>query len=178
MKLEIHEKAWEVDFIKVDEGFLYAQQYCYAENVNKAKSILLKQIEDFDVRLIGELRNVTYTNIPIKRCQSLDKFIFDGKPMTKRQIEDLKREKKRNAELDRILKDKEVSHCYIKKRGQYYRPNSCGYTDFQHRAGVYEKQYAVSSAVKCHDLVVVPINTFEHNQIIKDEIADLKTRLI
>jgi hypothetical protein len=56
--------------------------------------------------------------------------------------------RERNQSFDDMLNDTTITHCYIRK-GSYHRPGSSGYTDFRHRAGVFTKQEAISSAKSC-----------------------------
>lgn len=50
MKLQLTQKAWQINFDKIDEGFLYSERVCYAENRNKAKSELLSKCKkDYEV---------------------------------------------------------------------------------------------------------------------------------
>lgn len=88
-----------------------------------------------------------------------------------------KYERQRNSKLNKIEKDKKITHCYIRK-GAYYRPNSSGYTDFLHMAGVFTKEEALKSARHCIDISLVPIDITEHNAMILEKIMDLSTRLI
>lgn len=83
----------------------------------------------------------------------------------------------KKSELNKIAKNKKVTHCYIKK-GSYYRPNSCGYTDFQSLAGVFTKEEAISEANHCNDVWIIPINNESHNKMIVQAIKELSTRLI
>lgn len=94
------------------------------------------------------------------------------------QIELILIERERIKELDNILNNDSIKYCYIKKRGEYYRPNSCGYTTYKFFAGVYTKEEAVSDAKSCNDLTIIPINVEEHNKYINTIISDLNTRLI
>lgn len=86
--------------------------------------------------------------------------------------------RKRISDLDEILNNEYIKYCYIIKRDSYYVPHSCGYTDFKYKAGVYSKEDAVSSAKSCRDLRIERIDIDEHNQMIKDRIQDLNTRLL
>jgi hypothetical protein len=90
---------------------------------------------------------------------------------------ELKKQQKRIAVLDGILNNETITHCYIRK-GSYYRPDSCGYTDYRHRAGVYTKEYAVSHAKRCEEITVVPIDIEEHNAFLTAEIQDIQSRLL
>lgn len=76
-----------------------------------------------------------------------------------------------------IAKSKKITHCYIRK-GPYYRPGSCGYTDYTVKAGVYTKEEAISHAERCRELTLVPINNAEHNELIMEEVKDLLSRFI
>ena len=177
MKYKLAQKAWKIDFSRVEEGYLYSDIITYAENRNKAKSKLLENCKWENIYLRGEDEEVTYLTIPILRCKEADKFEFEGNEFPLYEIERLIRKKERGQELQNILDDTSISHCYIRK-GCYYRPNSCGYTDLTYKAGVYLKEDAVSQAKSCEDLRIIPINIEEHNQMLNEHIEDLKSRLL
>lgn len=84
----------------------------------------------------------------------------------------------KRSELNKILKNKKITHCYIRKNGSYYRPNCCGYTDFRHKAGVYEKEDAVNQSLSCSELIVIPINVSEHNEMLLQAIKDISENII
>lgn len=179
MKYKLSKKAFEIDFSKIEEGYLYDSSsfITYAENRNKAKSELLRMAYCENICLTGEDEELTYLTIPVIRCKEADKYFFEDKEMTLLSIDRELRERKRISDLDEILNNKHIKYCYIVKNG-YYRPNNCGYTDFKHRAGVYSKEEAVSSAKSCSDIRIMRIDINEHNQMINDEINELKTRLL
>lgn len=82
-------------------------------------------------------------------------------------------------EINKIEKNKKVTHCYIRKGGQgYYRPGSCGYTDFTTRAGVYTKAEAIEHARSCRDLTIPTIDIDYHNKCLLEEIQSMASRLI
>jgi hypothetical protein len=83
----------------------------------------------------------------------------------------------KQAQINKIANNKKITHCYIYKRG-YYRPDHCGYTDRQTRAGVYSKQEAIDEAQHCDEVTIIPIDIAEHNKNIVEEIKELSTRLI
>lgn len=83
----------------------------------------------------------------------------------------------KKTDINRIVKNKQITHCYIYKGG-YYRPNSCGYTDIVTRAGVYSKEDAIKHHEHCDIVKLIPINNSEHNNLILNEIKDLLTRII
>lgn len=173
----IVKKAWELNFDKIKDGFLGSTIIVYADNVNKAKQLILTEITYDEWVLKHTEEVINYMNIPIVRCKGADRVIFEGTPTRRNDIEEIKQERKRIAELDAILNNPAITHCYIDKGG-YYRPNWCGYTDQLHRAGIYTKQEAVEHAKKVREIRLKPIDNTEHNNMINKEIAELKTRLI
>lgn len=80
-------------------------------------------------------------------------------------------------EINKLRKNKKVQYCYITK-GNYYRPNSAGYTDFSYKAGVYPKDVAIRHAEKCRALWITPINPEAHNSRIMEQVRDLLSRII
>lgn len=179
IKYPLVKKAYKIDFSKIEEGYLYdyGEFVVSAETLNKARYKLLEKAYCENICLRGSDDEVTYMTIPVIRAKEYDTYEFEGEALTKSGIEEVLKSRKRFAELDSILNDESITHCYIKK-GSYYRPHSCGYTDFIHRAGVFTKKEAVNSGKSCRDLTIIPIDIEKHNKIIQDEIDDLKTRLI
>lgn len=179
IKYVLVEKAYQINFGRIEEGYLYDDSsfVVYAETLNKARYKLLEKAYCENVCLRGSDDEVTYITIPVVRAKEYDTFLFEGEGLTKSRIKEKLNERKRLTELDKILTDDSISHCYIRK-GNYYRPHSCGYTDFIHRAGIFTKQEAINSAKSCRDLTIIPIDIDKHNKMIQDEIDDLKTRLI
>jgi len=45
MKYKIVKKAYEIDFSRIEEGYLWASEISYAENRNKAKADLLPTVK-------------------------------------------------------------------------------------------------------------------------------------
>jgi hypothetical protein len=176
MKYTLTQKAWQINRDKLEESFLYSEMAVYATSRNKAKSALFSEYK-YEIKLRWKDEDVSYLNIPVIRFPEADKYLFEEKDKTMREINEILHERERLSGLDLILMNDCVTHCYIQK-GNYYRPNSSGYTDFRHRAGIYTKQEAVSSAKSCRDLTIIPIDATEHNKMINNEIEDLKTRII
>jgi len=174
-KLVLKQKAFEIDFGRIKEGFLWGQHISYAATKGKAKMELLTEVEGALCEFTGD--EITYLNIPVIRCKEADKYEFEGENVTLHRIEEIHRERKRLYKLDSILNDPKIVYAYIQK-GSYYRPGSCGYTDFRHRAGVYTKEEAVSSAKSCRDIWVRVIDIDEHNEMINKEIKELESRLL
>ena len=173
-KYKIIKKGYQIDFSKVDEGYMYCPETCVADNRNEARYIL------FNRRIIFNLISndeVTYANIPVIRCEEVDLVEFEGKNITRNKIDDLLKDRKRSKMLDDLMNDESKQFFYIRKGG-YYRPHSCGYTDMRHRAGVFDKNSAIKSARMCEELNLIAINIEEHNKMIQDEIDDLETRLL
>jgi hypothetical protein len=171
-------KAWGVNWDKIEEGEYYngCLPIVYAENRNKAKALLIDAgLRDYKLYSTGE--DVTYLNAPIKRLKRQDLVEFEGGFLSKDEIDDIKLKRKRLGKLETILRDKDITHCYIYKGG-YYKPDMCGYTDIQARAGVYIKQEAVDHAKHCREVTVIPIETKKHNKMILEEIEDLKKKII
>lgn len=179
MKYKLAKKAYEIDFSKIEEGFLYDSSsfITYAETRNKAKSQLLKQSYCESICLEGEDEEVTYLTIPVIRFKEADKYFFEDKEMSLYDIEQELSERKRLADLQEILDNENIKYCYIRKGG-YYKQNSCGYTDFKHRAGVYTKEEAVSHAKSCRDIWLERIDIEEHNKMMNEEINDLISRVL
>lgn len=171
-------KAYKINFDKIEDGFLASGHWCYAENRNEAKKKLLNEIiyDEWKLKYCDE--PINYLTIPVLRCKELDLVEFEGKEIKRCRIEDIIRERERHVELDKILNNPDVKFCYIVKAGVYYKPNNCGYTQDQQKAGVYEKEDAVKSAKSCDELWVRPINIEEHNRIINGEIEILRNNLI
>ena len=128
--------------------------------------------------LNGTNEEVTYLTLPVYRDKDGDKYDFNGKSLTMNEIENLIRKQERIDSFNTIIKNNNITHCYIRKRGSYCRPNCCGYTEFQSVAGIYEKEYAIKLAKSCNELDAIPIDNKTHNKMIIERIEDLKTRII
>ncbi len=155
-------KAYQIDLDRLDEGYLSDTIMCYANNVNEAKMKLLQEIKYDNWRLKYTDAELTYLNIPVIRRKSDDKILFEGNAVTKTEMNRILYKRERYLLLENISNDTSINYCYIKK-GSYYRPNSCGYTDYKYRAGVYTKEEAVQSAKSCEELTIIPIDILEHN---------------
>lgn len=177
MKYKLTQKAYGVDWSKISMGDYYQGNIrpVYTETRAKAKYLLLSELDGYELLLSDD--EIKYTNAPVIRYKDYDLYMFEGKELTLNQIENEIYKQKRLVELQQILDDATISHCYIYKGG-YYRPNSCGYTDRRDRAGVFTKEEAVSSAKSCLDISVIPIVKNEHNIMIQEQIDELKERLL
>ena len=170
-------KAYEIDFSKIEEGYLYSEKICYAKNRNEAKSILLKENKYEGICIKGTDEEVDYMSIPVIRCKNADKIIFEGKEVVRSSIDELISERERLAKLDEISNNPNIKYCYIIK-GSYYRPNSCGYTSLRFEAGVYPKDEAVSRAKLVRGIRLEWVDIEEHNKMINQKIAELQGRLL
>jgi hypothetical protein len=170
-------KGYEIDLEKLDEGYLSDTIGCCAEDRNKAKKELLKQIryDNWVLKSTGE--ELTYLNIPVKRRKSSDMVIFEGKEVIRCSIDGLITERERLSKLDEISNNPNIKYCYIIK-GSYYRPNSCGYTSLRYEAGVYPKEEAVRHAKSVREIRLEWVDIEEHNKMINEKIRDLKERLL
>lgn len=171
-------KGYQINLDKISEGYLYSPVFCVAESVNKAKSELLKKVYYDDMKLIHSGKNVTYTTIPVIRYPEADLKDFEGKLLVQHEINVILEKRKREQYFQSIIDDVNITHCYIRKHGSYYRPHASGYTQFRSFAGIYEKNDAIKHGRSCGELIIIPINTEEHNKMIMDEINDFKNRLI
>jgi len=174
---KLSKKAWGINWNRIMEGDYYRGNIdpVYAETLGKAKSQLLKEASDYSLKY-GE--EITFLNIPVIRCKRGDKFIFEEKELRINEIEDILRKREKEKEFDIILNNTEITHCFIMKGGAYYCNNYCGYTEFYFNAGVYTKKQAVSEAIRCDEINIIPIDIIEHNKKINQKIEDLKLKLL
>lgn len=172
-------KAYRINLDKIEEGYLYCEESCFAENQSKAKSILIKRSAciGMSLKYFIEPEEVNFKNLPVVRYNIADKFLFESDEKTMEEIEFILNERDRQKGLDDILKDSKIKYCYIKK-GIYYRPSYAGYTEHKKFAGVYPKKDAISHARGVCEITIVPIDIIEHNAMINSEIDNLKTRLL
>jgi hypothetical protein len=179
--LELVEKCYSLNIDKFEEAYLYDRDLylVYAQNSNEAKYKIYNKIkhDNFQFKYESE-KEITYLNIPIFRENIHDKYKFEDRDISLKQIHKELKQRERISKLDDILNNKEIIFCYIKKGGYYYRPNSCGYSEYKTNAGIYTKEDAVSKAKSCNYLFIVPIDIIEHNKVIKDEIEELKSKIL
>jgi hypothetical protein len=176
MKLEIKEKAYQVDFSQIEEGYLYGEAICHAESLGKAKTKLLPEVEGCRTNLFYD--DVTFLNIPVIRAKQYDRIIYNEEIITRHELEYKIRVKESDIELNKILKDKTITHCYKKKRGMYYSWENCGYVSYKQNAGVYNKEEAVNYCKGQLDVTCIPIITKEHNDFLFKQIERIKKGVI
>lgn len=171
-------KAYTVNLNRIENGWEYSEVVCYAKDKNEARAILLKKIRFDEYRLKYTKREVDYLNIPVIRVKDRDLVFYEGVYITKSQLDHINLIKKRKDEYKLILDDQSITHCFIIKRGCYYRPNYCGYTERFYEAGVYEKQNAIKHAGDSLDITIKPIDNERHNRDIQRVIDMLNTKFI
>ncbi len=177
-KLQLVEKAWELNLDKIREGYLYDERIVYGDTINLAKSTFIKKFGWEAIELNSTDESVTYCTIPLRRCKIADKYLFEEKTLTKREIDEILKRRAEHAVLDAFFKDPAIKWCYIMKRGLYYMPESCGYTGIQDFAGVYTIQEGVSNAKACRELVIVPIDILKHNERLQKRIEEIQNNLL
>ena len=179
--MELKEKAWSLNAAAcsepwhVDDGFVV-----YASTRNKARSIMVKQCLSEGFTDVGG-NDFTYKNVPISRCNRFDKYLYRGEVLTLVRIQERQATEKHYAEADKLVVDNPNGFAYIKKGGYYYGPNHCGYTERLTDAGVYDIKEAARCVKGCglrDHMFVIPIKIEEHNKMIEEKIAELKSKLI
>lgn len=175
--MELKQKAWVLSSNMFDEPWYAPQDFIYAESEGQAKTKALRIVYDGDYER-SDKEDWSFTNIKIRRAKDGDKYLFEGQELTQHRIDEIIADRERNERLDKMLSDPSITHCHIRKGGNYYRPNSCGYTEFRCWAGVYTIEEGVSHAKGCKDLKLEVIDVKEHNEMITKEIESLKSKLI
>lgn len=178
----LQEKAWEINPIYLSEHDKYyaPDDVVYADSRGKAKSKLLARIRFSDIKDFLD-KEIGFLNLRVKRAKHSDKYLIDGEIKLLGQIELDRQTKERNDEVDLMVKENPTGYAYIKKGGLYYRPNSCGYTEYLISAGVYPIQRAADIVKSCSIgdyMLLIPIDPVEHNEKLNKTIEDIKSRLI
>jgi len=107
-----------------------------------------------------------------EKSKGREKFVLhDGPPYANGHIH-------MGTALNKILKDKTITHCYKKKRGMYYSWENCGYVSYKQNAGVYNKEEAVNYCKGQLDVTCIPIITKEHNDFLFKQIERIKKGVI
>ena len=176
MKLKIKEKAYQIDFNRIEEGYLYGEAICHAESLGKAKAKLLSEVEEATTCLFGD--EVTFLNIPVIRAKQYDKVLYNNEIITRDQYTYKKRVRDNDKELDKILKDDNITHCYKMKRVMYYSWDNCGYVSYKQNAGVYEKEKTVNYCKGQLEVTCIPIITKDHNDYLMKQIERIKKGII
>lgn len=176
MKLEIVEKAYMFNNSEIEQPWFYEDIIEYVETRGKAKMKIWRHLDD-EIRNVDG-KEITFLNLPVKRCKNQDRVLYKGEIVKRYQTAHYQAVEKNDNLLDSYMKDTSITHCYKMKRGQYYAWNNCGYVSYKHVAGVYPKEEAIPYCKGQLEVICVPINTEEHNEIILNQIARLKKGLI
>lgn len=172
-------KAWIINKSNIYEPWFVTDEPFYGKNRNEARTDALAEIGD---QVIDKSdRPITLLTIRMIRAKHFDKILVDGVYKTKAQIEYAAREKAFKENLNKILADSPDGWAYVRKGGSYYRPDSRGYTEYIHKAGIYSVKQAVAEVRGCameDCMSVIVIDPAEHNAMINKEIEGLQSRLI
>jgi len=171
-------KGYSLNLVKIQESYFYDDLYTQQETINEAKYDLLKKLRYEYCTLSNSNQELEYKTIPVIRNKKYDLYEFEDKKLTSWEINYIIKKRERNQYLDLLLESNPESFCYIKKGGYYYRPNSCGYSEYKRNAGVYTLKQGVQEAKSCQELDVILIDIKEHNEYLEREIVDLKSRLL
>ncbi|MCT4156995.1 hypothetical protein HZP35_18850 [Elizabethkingia anophelis] len=174
---DIVSKAWGLNLSKIPEFWYYDNVICNAGTRGEAKSKLLSMPDVYDL-ILNDGEKVTFLNIPVARKKEFDKVMYNGEVITRNSMKSIIELEKHEIELDKILLDNSITHCYIKKRGQYYQDNYNGYTDYVIAAGIYPKEDAVNHGRRTLELSIVPIDNKAHNEYLQNHINAVSARLI
>lgn len=174
---EIVIKGWEVVTSDIQESYHFGDINCTAHTRGEAKSKFMKMGEVEGMMTIYN-DEITFLNIPIRRCKAIDKVIYKGNIIRRNRIPEIIEVEKRREELKYIMDNETISHCYIRKRGEYYRSGFSGYTSLKECAGVYTKKEAVDHVGVSLDIFIIPIDIQEHNNYLQERINSIKEKLI
>lgn len=178
--MKLIERAWKIYADDLDEPWHVPDEVFYGKTRGKAKVQAWASIAyDGFKNTMGE--ETTFLNLKLSRCKKMDRYLVGDKIFTLDEIEYRKKEDKRNEALDVLAAANPEGKAYIMRKGYFYRPNNCGYTERRTQAGVYSIQEAVQEVKGCSlhdDMDVIPIDVNEHNQRINKEIESLQSRLI
>jgi len=169
-------KAWQLDMSVINEGYLYEEAIVIANTRGKAKSKFLRKFRDSMVLSNGE--ELSFTKIYIFLRRDLKPTLYDGEWITKAAFDSIMEEESRKNDLELLRDNESVKYCFIKKRGMFYRENSCGYTHNKLEAGVYTKKDALAEARHCSDLTLVSVDVNSYNTLLKERVEFLKSKLL
>lgn len=181
--MKLIKKAWIMDISFVREPWFanVLEEPIYADTQGEARSLAFNKLKyegyDNDETICKD--ELKFTDVKVKRAPGYDKFeTEEGEILTKARIEIREEDRKRREALKQMVVDNPGRYAYIRKGGYYYKDNCCGYTEFQHRAGVYTIQEAVDSSLHCREIDVILIDKDSHNKMIADEIRILQQHYI
>lgn len=178
--MQLVEKAWEISRSHFN-SWEYPDEVFYSDNRNSARYQALRSLKEngWDEDRWGE--QFTYKKLKVVRTPEYDKFMFEGELKTQKQIDIILEWREWVRETDQLLSDNPGAYCYIKKGGYYYKPNSCGYTEFTANAGIYPIEKAAKIVKSCSlsdHMRMIVIDKKEHNDMILEKITELQSKLI
>jgi PDZ domain-containing secreted protein len=178
--MKLQEKAWTINSSNFEEPWFAPDNVFYAESKGKAKIKAVREVLDCGYKdKRGE--DFTFLTVKIQRAKQADKYLVEGEVKTLKEIEYDHQVREYKESIDKLVRENEGGHAYIKKGCFYYRDNHCGYTEFRAEAGVYSIQEAAISAKSCSlrdGMKIIPIKIEDHNKMIQEKINELKARLI
>lgn len=170
-------RAWKLSHFEFDILYPGGAPIVYSDTYEEAVERMIEQIEDNYKTTANRL--LEPSDVKVSRYLPLDRLNFRGINNIERQnAAQILKQERHTKQLFDLMGNPAVTHCYIMKRGVYYRDNFCGYTDSIAKAGVYLKYNAVNHAVGNTEISVVPVDPAFHNNLINQQIAELKKRLI
>lgn len=176
--LKIVEKGYQIMPRRLSDPYIVEDIFCWAENHNAARGKLFKMVKDYNLKLWISDEELNYLNIPVERCHNVDKVLFNNMVVVRSTVYALIERDKRNEKIQEILQNDEITHCYIRKGGYYYRDNARGYTELIYEAGVYPKAEAAKLARPSDEIYLIPIINSEHDKMIQDKIEEIAKRCI
>lgn len=107
-KYPLKQKAYKINFDRIDEGYLSCEQISWAESIGKARKELMKRIEydGWKLRFTGD--EISYINIPVIRDKEHDLYEFEGKNTSMNEIDKILEERERLLKLEEILNDNTI----------------------------------------------------------------------
>jgi len=184
MKEKPHLKAYFIKWLPENNEAVvmgWMEAIVCAENEKLARLETLSRLREYDIEEDKFGNPFTYISIQLKRSPEYDKFFVDGRIKSREDIEYDRKRKERDEGFKQLLADNPSAFAYILKGGYYYKPDCCGYTEFQTYAGVYTLAFAVNHCLgmSLGDYMrPILIDISEHNKMVSEQIEGLKTRLI
>lgn len=183
-KLKPHLKAYQIKWLPSNNEAVvmgWMPQIVVAESEKLARKEALNLLRENQIDSDHFGNEFTYISLNLKRFPECDKFMVGNKVMSRDDIDYEKKKNDRDAEFRQLLSDNPGGWAYIRKGGSYYRPNSCGYTEFKPYAGVYPLKDAVKECIGmslAEYMRPILIDVTEHNEMMNKHIEELKSRII
>ena len=176
-ELTVIEKGWQLDPFKMELCY-NINDYVVSGTTEEEDKAKLFAREGVCKMKLDNGEPLTLDNMPLIECPGVDVIVLYGEPLRRSQVPEIQKNKAINESRQRLLDNPNITHCYISKRGCYYRSNYKGYTEERYFAGVYKKEDAVNSCSKLFDITLIPVKTEDHNAYLNVIIADLQSRII